>query len=282
MKEIIKGIFIADLALYLDNYKTLILADPHIGFEESLNKQGIFVPRFHFNDLIKRLEKIFAELKKENKILELIIINGDLKHEFGSISEQEWRHSLKLIDFLSQHAEKIIIAKGNHDKILNPIIETSETATRNLPVLARSKGAVSECAQEHAPRFSAAVLDKRDIEICDEVLIDDILIIHGDKVPKSLDKNKKIKTIIIGHEHPAVSIRENAKSEVFKCFLLGRWKNKNLIAQPSLNLVTEGTDILREKMISPFLKETNLSNFEFFIIADKVYGFGKIKNIQKV
>lgn len=244
MKELIKSIFIADLALYLDNYKTMIIADPHIGFEESLNKQGIFVPRFHFNDLIKRLEKIFAELKKENKILESIIINGDLKHEFGSISEQEWRHSLKLIDFLSQHAKKIIIAKGNHDKILEPITK------------------------------------RKNLEIKDEIILKDILIAHGNIIPKSINKNKDIKTIIIGHEHPAISIRENAKSEIFKCFLLGKWKNKILIAQPSLNLVAEGTDISREKMISPFLKETNLSNFEFFIIADKVYGFGKIKNLK--
>ncbi len=38
------------------------------------------------------------------------------------------------------------------------LLETSEIANRNLPALARSKMAISESAQEHAPR--AAVLDK--------------------------------------------------------------------------------------------------------------------------
>ena len=38
-------------------------------------------------------------------------------------------------------------------------VETSEIATRSLPASARSKRAISECDQEHAPGFSPAVLD---------------------------------------------------------------------------------------------------------------------------
>ena len=38
-------------------------------------------------------------------------------------------------------------------------IETSETANRNPFALAQGKRAVSECAQEHATPFRAAVLD---------------------------------------------------------------------------------------------------------------------------
>ena len=93
-----------DLALYVDN--ALIIADVHIGFEESLNKQGILVPRFQFNDLINRIKPIFGKLK--NKKIEKIIINGDLKHEFGTISEQEWRHTLRFIDFLSGYCKNVL------------------------------------------------------------------------------------------------------------------------------------------------------------------------------
>ena len=40
-------------------------------------------------------------------------------------------------------------------------IETSEIATRNLPTSVRSKRAISDCAQKHAPHFSAgSVFDK--------------------------------------------------------------------------------------------------------------------------
>ncbi len=229
-----KNIKIIDLALYLTKSKTLVIADSHIGFEESLNKQGILVPRFHFKDLIIRLEKILKKVKPDT-----IIINGDIKHELGTISEQEWRYTLRLIDFLSKHCKRLFLIKGNHDKILGPIAK------------------------------------KRNIEVINQVLIDNILITHGDKLIKT---SKNIKTIIIGHEHPAIGLREQTRTETFKCFLKGKYKNKTLIVQPSFNLVTYGTDITKEKTLSPFLKQ-NLRNFECFIVADKIYKFGKLKNL---
>ncbi|GAJ17959.1 unnamed protein product, partial [marine sediment metagenome] len=74
-------------------------------------------------------------------------------------------------------------------------------------------------------------------------------------------------------------LREKARVEVFKCFLKGKYNRKVLIVQPSFNLVTEGTDITKEKLISPFLQQ-ELRNFECYIVADKVYRFGKLKNLR--
>jgi putative SbcD/Mre11-related phosphoesterase len=190
------------------------------------------VPRFQFTELLKRLEKIFAKVKPET-----IIINGDIKHEFGTISTQEWRHTLRLIDFLARNCKKLILIKGNHDKILGPIAE------------------------------------KRKITIADNIVLGDILITHGHKRIKEL---KGIKTIIIGHEHPAVSFAERP-TEKFKCFLKGTHKRKTLIVMPSFNLVIEGSDITKEKLLSPFL--TDISNFEVYIAEDKIYKFGKVKNL---
>ena len=80
---------------------------------------------------------------------------------------------------------------------------------------------------------------KRNIEVVDQVVIEDILIAHGDKL---LKLPRTIKTIIIGHEHSAVGLKEDARIEVFKCFLKGKYKGKNLIVMPSFK-GTEGTDI---------------------------------------
>jgi len=79
--EIEKGIKIKDLALIYKDH--LIISDLHIGLEEALNKQGILIPRFQFKEIKQRLEPLL--LKK----IKVIVINGDLKHEFGTISEQE-------------------------------------------------------------------------------------------------------------------------------------------------------------------------------------------------
>lgn len=234
--QILKGIEIVDLGLYIKKYKILIIADIHIGYEEALNKQGILVPRFQFKEVLERLEKIVTKVKPE-----IVIINGDIKHEFGAISDQEWRDTLKVLDFLAKHCEKIVLTKGNHDTILGPIAK------------------------------------KRKVEFVEAFRIDDIYITHGDKIPENIGFAK---TIIIGHEHPAVGLRKGQRVEQYKCFLLGKWKRKNLIVMPSFNLIVEGTDILQEKLLSPFL--TKIKEFNVYIVEDKVYKFGKVKNLLKL
>ena len=240
--EISKNIEIIDLALYLKKHKALIIADLHIGYEEELRKKGILVPRFQFKDTFNMLSKILNKTKPK-----LIIVNGDLKHEFGTISEQEWRETLKILDLLTEHG-KVILIRGNHDNILGPIAR------------------------------------KRNVEIKEHYKINDVLILHGNKIPDN-KLLKDIKTIVIGHEHPAVSLRDKTRAEKFKCFLKGKWKRKTLIVMPSFITATEGTDILNEgqdilkkKLISPFL--TNINNFEIFIVEDKVYRFGKVRSIK--
>ena len=223
-----------DLALYLERKKILVFADFHMGFEESLNEEGFLIPRFQFKETINRLKKILDSVKVNE-----IVINGDLKHEFGKISDTEWRYTLELLDFLLTYSKKIVLVRGNHDTILGPIA------------------------------------DKKGIKIVNHYEVDDFLICHGDKIISSNCKN-----IIIGHEHPAISLRNSGREETFKCFLEGKFENKKIIVMPSFNLITEGTDILKEKLLSPYLKKS-LDNFKIFIIGDRVYSFGDLKNFRK-
>ncbi|MBT3304215.1 metallophosphoesterase [Candidatus Woesearchaeota archaeon] len=208
--------------------KTLIIADLHIGYEEALNKQGVLVPRLQFNKLKNRLTKL---LKQTNP--ETVIINGDIKHEFGTISEQEWRETLKIIDLITENS-KLIIIKGNHDKVIGPIA------------------------------------NKRNVEIVDHYITDDIYICHGNKLV-----DIKQNTIIIAHLHPAITLKDEAKSEKYKCFLKANYQDKTLYVLPSFLQTTEGTDITREAINDPFLKD--LKEVEVIIpMEDKLYNFGKI------
>ncbi len=104
--------------------------------------------------------------------------------------------------------------------------------------------------------------------------IGDILIAHGDNI---LQEEAKI--IIIGHEHCAIGLKEKIRIEKFKCFLKGKFKESILIAMPSSNLASEGTDVIRSERLSPYLKQ-DLQNFDVFIVSEKVYAFGKVKNLQ--
>ena len=236
--EIQKGIEIRDLSLYLKKYNTLVLSDLHIGYEEALNDKGVLVPRVQFKQMYERLSLIVKEQKFKD-----IIITGDLKHEFGIINDTEWKNTLKLIDLLLEHCEKLILIKGNHDLTLKHIA------------------------------------NKRNIELVEYVRIDEILICHGDEI-LSKEVFEGINMIIIGHEHPAVGLREKNKYESYKCFLKGKYKNRILIVIPSFNTLTTGTDILRRRLLSPFLQH-DLDNFNVYPIEDKkVYDMGKIKNLK--
>jgi len=234
--EILEKIEIIELGLFFD--ETLVISDVHIGYEESINRQGIMLPRQQFEDIIKRLERIFKKLEKRR--IGTIVVNGDLKDQFGGISEQEWRNTLKFLDFLSRHAKRVIIVKGNHDAVLEPIAR------------------------------------KRNIPIVDYYTKSDKIVLHGDKIA---DEIKNYKTIIIGHEHPAVSLKDGPRMETYKCFLKGKFNRKNLIVMPSFNSIVAGTDLFRDSILSPFLKK-NLDNFEIFVVEDEIYDFGKLKNLR--
>ena len=72
--QILKGIEIVNLALYISKLNSLVIGDIHIGYEEELNKRGIFIPRFHFKDVIASMANTFNLLQpllkksKKNKL----------------------------------------------------------------------------------------------------------------------------------------------------------------------------------------------------------------------
>ena len=221
------NIEIRDLGLYCEKEKTLVISDIHIGYEESLHKHGILVPRVYFKEFLSRLEKMLPHV-------DTVVINGDLKHEFAGMSSSEWKGSKELFALLE--GKKIILIKGNHDPLLPFVF--------------------------------------KNMEIVPFLKLGNVLIAHGDVI---LQEEANI--IIIGHEHCAIGLKEGNRIERYKCFLKGKWKGNILIAMPSCNLAIEGTDVLRNERLSPYLQQ-NLENFEVFIIFDRVYLFGKVKDLQ--
>ena len=232
--EIAKGIEIIETALWLKKQNILIINDLHIGYEEVLQRKGILVPKFQLKEIITKLEHILEKTKPET-----VIINGDLKHEFGTVLKQEWKEVLQFLDVVLQKCKTVIIIKGNHDPIIAPIAE------------------------------------KRRVAVVTEYSVDDTLIVHGDELMET-----KATRIIIGHEHPAITMREGSKWEKYKCFLKGKWQRKELIAVPSFNPLLEGTDILKEEVLSPFLED--IATFKVYIVnKGEVFDFGKVKDLQK-
>jgi len=231
-----------DKAIFLPEQEILAISDLHIGFEESLAARGVLLPRSQYKQTKENMQKIIGKVGK----LKEIVIVGDLKHEFGEISGQEWHDVVDFLEFLSKSCEKIVLVKGNHDTILGPIAE------------------------------------KKGLEIKDFYISGENCFTHGDKIHEGC-LDKKIKRIFLGHKHPAITIREGPKAETYKCFLAGKWKGKEVIVLPSFFPLTEGTDVeIKDTNLAFPLK---LLGFEVYVPLpgeDKVLGLGKVKDAGRL
>ncbi|MBI2041047.1 MAG: metallophosphoesterase [DPANN group archaeon] len=244
--KILQGVEIVDLGLYFAKEKILAMTDFHIGYETALINRGFLLPRHQLASTMARLQGIFDRLKKSKCGLDIVVILGDLRHEFGYLGRQEIRDITAVINLIKKYAKRVIILKGNHDTMYKYIENLAEVKTM--------------------------------------LAVRDILFLHGDKIPKTA-KLKNIKTIVIGHEHPAITISDGfASAERVKCFLKGKWSGRDLIVLPSFNLLTEGTNVLSEKLLSPFLKKQagRLLDFEAYaVVADgEILKFGNLKNLK--
>lgn len=234
-----KNITIFDVSLYLEDINMLIITDIHLGQEESLHRKGFLIPPHQYTETKKKMESILAKVKPKK-----ILINGDLKHEFGSIIGSEWKNTLNFIDYLQEHCEELILIKGNHDVILEPIAR------------------------------------KKNIKLIEYYAEKEYFICHGDKIFDT-EEFKKSKIVIIGNEHPAISLTKSGRREMYKCFLIGKYDGKQLIVVPSFNVLTIGSDVLHEKRLSPYVPE-DVSKFKVYIIEDDVYDFGTVKDVDKL
>ncbi|MFH0714847.1 MAG: metallophosphoesterase [Candidatus Diapherotrites archaeon] len=242
-KPIWTGAKTADLGLYFQKSKTLVLADPHLGMESALILGGTLLPKSNFKQIFQRLAKSFAEIEQKGKI-ETIVITGDLKHSFGPANAQEWNEILDFLEYLKKHCNEIVLLKGNHDVSLGPVARWQNLKVTESFFLEKEK----------------------------------VLVLHGDHLPKAKEV-MDAQCIVIGHEHPSITLHEGNRAEKYKCFLKGEWKGRALIVLPSLLQLSEGSDVLNQKHLSPFLKGS-LEEFEAWLVeGEKTFYFGKVKNL---
>lgn len=247
------GLELIDLALFLSERRALALADIHLGIEDALRTEGVLVPRQHLAHVQQRLEKIFQELHvTPSAPLQKIIINGDLRHQFGPLSRIEHRESREFLRWLAPWTEQIILIEGNHDGSLQQFANERITVTKSY-------------SEGHC------------------------WFVHGDEAltPTSRGARKggvRAKAwLIIGHEHPAVGLRDpvTGRIEIYKCFLVGTFKEHNLLVLPSFNQLMRGSDLLKEQPLSPFVQQSDLEGFSVYVVSDdgRIYEFGPLRRL---
>jgi len=234
--------------LFFPKQGILAIGDLHLGFEYQMQQSGILVPEMQIKEIKEELEKIFDEIKKRKLKLKKIVFIGDIKHSF-SYEWKEKNYFNDLLKFLRVYVKDkdIILIKGNHDTI----------------------------DYSFSDRLKDYFIDG------------EIIFIHGHILfPELLDK--KIKIVVMGHLHPSIIISDSQgiKKEKYKCFLTGKFRQKNVIILPSFLSAIEGTTInsLEYEYEDYFsiIPKKNLMNFNVFVVGEeenKVYNFGKIKKL---
>lgn len=237
--------FLHDCILIED---TLVIGDLHIGYDERFGRS---VGQVQLENIVEKLEDVFDHIDSLKIRVKRIILLGDVKHVFSGITDIEWRETLSFFDFLKVRSRgaKIMIVKGNHDNILEPIVK------------------------------------KRDIELKEYFIIEinkkKYCFLHGDKMfEQCLDAD----WLLFGHWHPSITLSDNYKRERYKCFLKGKWKKKNVVVFPSFSDIKYGSDlnVMEDKHGFSFIMFKDLKKFNVVIYNNdekKEYDFGKLKDL---
>jgi uncharacterized protein len=232
-------------AICIKELDLIAISDLQLGEELYLaEEKGIFVPQIQLKEIKKELSAIFKKVKARR-----ILIDGDVKHEFGEASRQEWREVIELVEFLRKKTKEIIVVRGNHDNYLLNI----------------------------ASKINITIYDPFYQE-------KGYLFTHGHK---KISYPKNFHTLIIGHEEPAIILKEGFDRIKLHALLYGKMKNgKRIICLPAFSYISSGTEVNvvdKEDLLSPILKEdVNIDELEVIGI-DKEVGvlkFGKLKNIR--
>lgn len=194
----------------------------------------------------KMFDEMIDELKnifERTEEIDKVVLLGDIKHDFSRLESQVGEQIGALFEFLGDNCKEVILVKGNHDSYLR------------------------------------IVAGKKMIEVKNYFIWKDYCFLHGDKDFKELYE-KNVKKWIMAHVHPAVSLRDGVKEEKYKCFLVGKYKGREVIIVPSFLDSNSGIDVryLDKEMSWKF----ELGNFDVKIVGENfdVLDFGPLKKIK--
>jgi len=96
--------------------KTLLIADPHIGWEIELQEKGIHVPS-QTPKILNKLTAILCRYKPQQ-----LVIVGDVKYSVVSSELGEWHDVPDFFTKLQGIIGNIAVVRGNHDANIEPLL----------------------------------------------------------------------------------------------------------------------------------------------------------------
>lgn len=223
--ELEEGVSIASPypCIYLEEHDTLLFADTHLGLEEHRERLGIHIPYPVTEHIIECIIRPVKELSCKK-----VIILGDVKHEFGRPSAEEWYSLKKLVSILRRSNCGLEVVRGNHDNYIIYILN-------ELDVKLHDPHLLLECSKGS------------------------ILLIHGHLESKVM-YDKDVRLVVMGHEHPSIAIKDELGiKHRFKAFLYGKgviskdavYVDHTCESGRSSSILPKGTSVIVLPSLSP-------------------------------
>ena len=226
---------------FVKELSLLAITDLHLGIEFELRRKGINVGL-----QAEKFLKILEEAKKETNAKKIVAI-GDVKHKVPAASAKEIEYVREFFENLSKIFEEIFICKGNHDDMLEEILQDYK------------------------------VYGARGFKIKDYGFF------HGHAWP--LSKLWNCKTWIIGHLQAAIEIRKGNFKKIEKVIMKARpkiekGKLQEIIILPAFSDLA-GSLLLNKELPSDFLfeKVVDVNNSEVYLLDGR--NLGRLENLKK-
>ncbi len=126
--------------------RTLLIADPHIGWEMELQAKGIHVPS-QTGKLLNKLVAILSEYKPDS-----LVVLGDVKYTVVSSEMGEWHDVPEFFKQLEPFVGKISIVRGNHDANLEPLLP------ENVELLPATGAVIGDVGVFHGHKWPSPAL----------------------------------------------------------------------------------------------------------------------------
>lgn len=197
-------------------------------------------------NLKKMLETIESALAATHA--DRIIVNGDIKNEFSKVDVEEFNELYDFITFAKVRNVKLTLIKGNHDNFVDRYKEPFAL----------------EIHLEHSH-------------------IGDYFFFHGEVAPKEVPK---CKMMIMGHEHPTISIYNSAgRRDRIRCFLYGKYGKVPLLVLPAIGYFSTGNDVNFDSstMLSPVFEKAKIGSMRALACGfGSTLDFGEISKLRKI
>jgi putative SbcD/Mre11-related phosphoesterase len=132
--------------------KTVVIADLHLGYEEAMAREGVYLPYIQLTKAIKLIQDLQRITGAST-----LVINGDIKNSFDKLTSQERIEIIKFFAKGKELYENIILVRGNHDNYV-PII----TSRMDIELVEKYR------------------------------LTNETLVIHGHKIPEDFNEYKLV------------------------------------------------------------------------------------------